>query len=69
MTDYKKLSEALQTIKDECQKYNRCDKCPFAKAAPNNSDEWTGYLCAIRDATPNTWKIKPLSVIRLLESE
>lgn len=69
MTDYKKLSEALQAIKDECKKHNRCGTCPFSMEVTNNSGEWTSYLCAIRDATPSTWKIKPLSVIRLLESE
>ncbi len=30
MTDYKKLIEALQTIKDECKKYNSgCIECPL----------------------------------------
>ena len=38
MTDYKKLSEALQTIQDECLKNRDCEKCPFSMVKHGNSD-------------------------------
>lgn len=69
MTDYKKLSEALQTIKDECKKYAGCEDCPFSMVDLDDSDEWDNYICAIIAKQPEEWEIKPLSVIRLLESE
>lgn len=74
MTDYKKLSEALQTIQDECLKNRDCEKCPFSMVKHGNSDEWSriawaNYICAIKDETPNGWGIKSFDVIRLLESE
>lgn len=62
MTDYKKLSEALQTIKDECRKYDcGCLKCPLYN---EDSEE-----CGIRAILPDNWEIKSIDVIRLLESE
>lgn len=74
MTDYKKLSEALQTIKNECEKYNHCEDCPFSMAAPDDGDgwakyEWANYICAIKANLPSAWQIKPVGFIRLLESE
>lgn len=64
-----KLSEALQIIKDEYRKHYHCENCPFAKAAPNNSDELDDYICAIMTNPPDNWEIKSIDVIRLLESE
>lgn len=67
MTDYKKLSEALQTIKDECQKHNSCETCPFSMEEPYVKG---GLLCvcAIMKCTPDVWEIKS-PIIRLLKSE
>lgn len=62
MTDYKKLSEALQTIKDECKKYDSgCLECPLYDDKCNS--------CGLRIENPEFWKIKPIPPIRLLESE
>lgn len=73
MTDYKKLSEALQTIKDECLKNRDCEKCPFSMGKHVNSDmgayERANYICAIKANLPSAWQIKPVGFIRLLESE
>lgn len=66
MTDYKKLSEALQTLQNECKKHDRCDNCPLSMAGP---EKWPNYICAIRNETPAGWEIKPINLIRLLESE
>lgn len=62
MTDYKKLIVALQTIQDECRKYDcGCLKCPLYN---EDSEE-----CGIRAIPPADWNIKDIDVIRLLESE
>lgn len=68
MTDYKKLSEALQTIQNECRKYNHCEDCPFSTDIPFD-DNTLLQRCAITAKLPNHWKIKPFDVIRLIESE
>lgn len=73
MTDYKKLSEALQTIQDECLKNRDCEKCPFSMVKHGNSDmgayELANHICAIKANLPSDWQIKPVGFIRLLESE
>lgn len=68
MTDYKKLSEALQIIKDECRKYDDCEYCPFSTDIPF-ADNRLPHKCAITAKLPNHWKIKTPIVTRLLESE
>lgn len=68
MTDYKKLSKALRTIQDECKKYDECEDCPLSTTTLFTDDP-SLYGCAITDKKPEEWEIKPLRVIRLLESE
>jgi hypothetical protein len=68
MTDYKKLSEALQTIQDECLKNRDCEKCPFSMVKHGNSDmgayELANHICAIKANLPSAWQIKPVGFIR-----
>lgn len=63
MTDYKKLVEALQTIKDECNSHINCYTCPMGNTKVTNS-------CEVVRRTPNNWDIEaPKDIIRLIQNE
>lgn len=62
MRNYKKLVEALNSIKEECTKYGDCINCPFYSS-------WTKNSCGLQYKTPEQWKIKDIEFVRLLESD
>lgn len=44
---------ALNVIKNECNRHNNCESCPF-----NTKDEdWDGCCCGIRETMPGDWNL------------
>ena len=58
-TDYKKLLDALKSIRDECAKCTFCTDCPFYLQVGSVS-------CGIHYGSPANWKLNSPRVIRLI---